>query len=317
MPNRLSSSAALASLFLTACAALPASAQGASDTAVPAYLQKDLAELTEMMTGRWDNDRHNFFAEDAGMDQSVLAPRQHLVIQPIEGSNGAKLRATRKVEGSPDAELVHAFSADGLRAAIRQTIMRPGGVLGDEAVGCAILWTRSASGFSGKGEGAACPQIFPRPATGGALGITAELSEDDFWITSKRGDLKIEARMRRARPFECWTAILRGVEHGDSGEGVSDDQWDFRTGILLHDQYGEAVLTTDETPPRTVRLRLRNVDWPYGKNRPSLSFYVHEGVNERATSYAWGEGDAERIGLNLRWLQASCTHAPDKVFEDF
>ena len=87
--------------------------------------------------------------------------------------------------------------------------------------------------------------------------------------------------------------------------------WDFRRGVSLHDQGGEAELITDEETPRRIRLRLRNVDWPYGTNRPSLTLYVLEGDNDRAVSYAWNEGDAERIGINLRWLQASCTHTPD------
>ncbi len=115
--------------------------------------------------------------------------------------------------------------------------------------------------------------------------------------------------MRRARPFECWTAILRGAEHGDSGEGQND--WDFRRGVKLHDQGGVAELMTDEEEPRRIRLKLRDVDWPYGTNRPSLTMYVHEGDSERAVSYTWTEAGADRIGINLRWIQASCTYTPE------
>ena len=152
--------------------------------------------------------------------------------------------------------------------------------------------------------------MFPRSADGGAMEVTLAKSDDEFWITSRRGDAVIEARLRRARPFECWTAILRGASHGDSGEGMQD--WDFRRGVTLHDQGGEAELMTDEETPRRIRLRLRNVDWPYGTNRPSLTLYVLEGDSDRAVSYAWNEGNAERIGINLRWIQASCTHTPDE-----
>ena len=70
---------------------------------------------------------------------------------------------------------------------------------------------------------------------------------------------------------------------------------------------------TDEETPRRIRLKLRNVDWPYGTNRPSLTLYVLEGESDRAVSYAWNEGNAERIGINLRWLQASCTYAPESA----
>jgi hypothetical protein len=46
-----------------------------------------------------------------------------------------------------------------------------------------------------------------------------------------------------------------------------------------------------------------------------LTLYVHDGDAKRALSYAWAEEDAGRIGLNLRWLQASCTHAPARLYD--
>ena len=48
----------------------------------------------------------------------------------------------------------------------------------------------------------------------------------------------------------------------------------------------------------------------------SLVLYIFEGNRKRATSYTWTEFDSERIGINLRWLQASCTHAPERVYSD-
>ncbi len=102
--------------------------------------------------------------------------------------------------------------------------------------------------------------------------------------------------------FTCWVAVMRGAEHGDSGAGMDD--WDFRSNVVLHDQGGEAEIESDD---RKVRLKLRDVDWPYGERRPSLTLYVHEGDDDRAVSYAWTGGGEERIGINLRWLQASCT----------
>ena len=78
-------------------------------------------------------------------------------------------------------------------------------------------------------------------------------------------------------------------------------------GIRLHDQGGEAQIETGETPPRRISLKLRDVDWPFGERRPSLTLYVHEAGDPRAVSYAWAEGGADRIGINLRWIQASCT----------
>lgn len=281
-----------------------------ADDAPPGWLVKDFADFTGSFAGNWDSDRHVFFAEQAGMDLSEIAPRQHIEITALEPSDEtadphvASFKAVRTVAGGEPIELTHTIAIDKQAETIVQTIAAPGSAPLD----CAIHWRREAAQFRGEAKGAGCADMFPRPADGGPLSVTLAHSADELWVTATRGDNTTEARLRRARPFECWTAILRGAKHGDSGEGQSD--WDFRRGVTLHDQGGEAELITDEETPRRIRLRLRNVDWPYGTNRPSLTLYVLEGDSDRAVSYAWNEGNAERIGINLRWLQASCTHTP-------
>ncbi len=293
-------------LIISACA----TAQVAPEEA-PGWLSKDFAELTEMFEGRWDNDRHVFFAEDAGMDTISIAPAQHISItrQSEAGAESVTFQAERSVDGGAAVSLFHTFSIDAEKKMIAQTMHLTPSADGNEVAGCQILWQRRGSQFQGMADGRDCEAFFPRPEADGELSIAMTLSDADFWVKSQRGAAVTEARFRRARPFECWTAILRGAEHGDSGEGMRD--WDFRRGVKLHDQGGEAELITDEDAPRKIRLKLRNVDWPYGTNRPSLTLYIMEGESDRAVSYAWNEGDAERIGINLRWIQASCTHKPE------
>ncbi len=298
-----------AMIGLTACAT-------AQEAEVPGWLAKDFVEFTNTFEGHWDNDRHVFFASDAGMDPATIAPRQHIDIKRVvlaaeeePDPSTVTFTASRTVEGEDPASLVHSFSVDPLRLAIRQTISAPGGLLPPKTFDCQVNWQREGGQFRGKASGSECETIFPRPVEGGPLDVTLTLSDREFWVVSSRGPNRIEARMRRARPFECWTSILRGAEHGDSGEG--SDDWFFQSGVPVHDQGGEAVLVTDEEPARTIRLKLRDVDWPYGRARASLVLYIHEGDNERATSYAWTEESADRVAVNLRWIQASCTRVED------
>lgn len=293
----------------TACA----TAQEPQTPKAPGWLTKDYAELVELFEGRWDSDRHVFFAEDAGMDMSAIAPRQHIEIVRLsadeEDSDLVQFEATRTVEGEAPTVLQHTFSIDVARNVISQT-MAVSNAAGEQiSLDCSVDWRRQGAQFQGVANGEGCNDLFPRPDAAGDLSVSMSLSESEYWVSAQRGESIVEARLRRARPFECWTAILRGASHGDSGEGMRD--WDFRRGVTLHDQGGEAELITDEKTPRRIRLRLRNVDWPYGTNRPSLTLYIMEGDSDRAVSYAWNEGDAERIGINLRWLQASCTYAPE------
>jgi len=58
-----------------------------------------------------------------------------------------------------------------------------------------------------------------------------------------------------------------------------------------------------------VRIKVRNVRWPDGNNRPPLVLHTYRLDEDRAVPYAWADPSAQRIGLNLRWMQASCTAA--------
>jgi hypothetical protein len=276
-----------------------AAAQTPSGAALP-YLEKDRIELINTLSGRWDNDRHIFFAKEAGMDERAIAARQHLILEPIE-NQPFQLRARRELTGQAPIVIVHDFSLEFNSRQVRQSMLAESGA----SLDCDVFWQRRAGGFSGTAKGAGCGRIFPEPKGKDEPAVLLGVADNEFWVHVARGSLITESRFRRARTFTCWTAILRGVKHGETGEGRDD--WFFREDVTLHDQNGEAVLLTDETPSRKVRLKMRNADWPFGTRRPSLTLYIHEGEDERAVSYAWAEYDADRIGINLRWMQASCT----------
>lgn len=107
-------------------------------------------------------------------------------------------------------------------------------------------------------------------------------------------------KLQRARPATCWVAILRDKPKPDGSE-----DWYFKAGLKLHDVGGRARAGGDGV--RALTLRMRNVVFPSGPNRPSLVLYVHESDPDRATAYSWADRGASRVGLNLRWMQASCT----------
>ena len=66
-----------------------------------------------------------------------------------------------------------------------------------------------------------------------------------------------------------------------------------------------------EAGVKPVVLRMRNVTWSgsaRSTNRPSLVLYVHTVDDpDHAVSYVWSDPGAARLGVNLRWMQASCT----------
>jgi hypothetical protein len=111
------------------------------------------------------------------------------------------------------------------------------------------------------------------------------------------------SRLQRARGATCWGSVPKIAKKTDG-----TDDWYFVPGLKLHDRGGRVKFGGGDTGAPPVVLRMRNVVWPTGTNKPSLVLYVHKPENpDHAESYSWADPDARRIGINLRWMQASCS----------
>jgi len=113
-----------------------------------------------------------------------------------------------------------------------------------------------------------------------------------------------ETILKRARPVECWAAAKKIEPKAD---GSPD--WIFEQKLSLHDQGGRVIVGGGDSGAEPLILRMRSVYWPKpSTNRPSMVLYVHKPDNpDSAVSYSWADIEASRVGLNLRWMQASCT----------
>jgi hypothetical protein len=148
-----------------------------------------------------------------------------------------------------------------------------------------------------------------------AFGTATGQSVDGMTLTADaRGNLTAQLpggpilNLRRARPATCWVAIKKGAPKAD---GSPD--WHFQQGVTLHDQGGRALVGGGATGAQPLVIRMRNVVWPPkadgtpNTNKPSIVLYVHKPDKpDSAESYVWADPGAARIGINLRWMQASC-----------
>lgn len=114
--------------------------------------------------------------------------------------------------------------------------------------------------------------------------------------------------LRRARPATCWVAIRK-----DKPKADGSPDWFFANGVKLHDQGGRALVGKDVADTQPVVIRMRNVVWPPkadgtpSTNKPSVVLYIHKPEErDRSEAYAWADPGAARVGINLRWMQASC-----------
>lgn len=122
-------------------------------------------------------------------------------------------------------------------------------------------------------------------------------------LTVRLSDGK-ETILKRARPALCWAAIRKPEPKADGSE-----DWHFVRNLDMHDQGGRIMVKGDDKGTEPLILRMRSVYWPKpSTNRPTLVLYIHKIDDpKRAVSYSWADINASRVGVNLRWMQASCT----------
>lgn len=312
---------------------------GAALLAVPvladsnAVLDRDFRTFLKWFPGVYDNQEQVYFEEQLGVPEDERHERIHHTFARVElpafGDNVFYVQ--QYLDDDPSKiyrQRIYVFTADYDENAIRLAIHTPPDV---EAIvdahldpsklegltpektrhmpGCDVFWTKRAAEFDGQMKEGACSFVSQRSGKRIIIDDDLVLTSDELWISDRAEDedgnyvfgnkAGIPHKNIKARRFECWIAALER----------NGEDWTFESGIEVWDQGGTATVTTDEDEPQTVRIKLRNVRWPTGNNRNSFVLYAYKGDSDRAESYAWGEPTAERLALNLRWMQASCTLA--------
>ena len=116
------------------------------------------------------------------------------------------------------------------------------------------------------------------------------------------------SELRRAREFFCWVSVRKFAGKPDGSE-----DWTFQRNIPNFDQGGRILVEGNGEAP-DVTIRLRNVTWARGsRNKPSLVLYVHKDDPVRAESYSWAAPESSMVGINLRWVQASCSRTESQA----
>lgn len=301
-----------------------------------AILDKDFALMMAWFPGVYDNQEQVYFEDEQNLAGTLRHSRVHTVLEPVDLPRfGTHVFYLQQYVNDDPAQInrqrLYVLNADYERNAVRMQIytfdapellldahLNPTQLAQltmdqvQRVSGCDVLWRRKANQFLGETQRHGCTNTLAKGAGHAAINHYFLLTEDALWISDQAPDENDNAvadhlagvpfKHRKARQFECWmTATQR-----DGGRT-------FRRGLTLHDQGGMIWITTEEENAQQVGIKLRNVRWPYGRNRPSLVLYAHKPDQDRAVSYAWADPGAQRIGINLRWMQASCTLTPQSV----
>lgn len=239
-------------------------------------LERDYREFLDILPGLYDNQEQVYFDDNLEVDPGERHKRgTHIVTLTDNGG--------LNVPDSPmqfDKPSISFNTPNGERTPATVTPTRDAIAL-TIGEGCRFIIRRDNAQFSGTGAGS-------------CIGETMSLSPEALQISANIDSLSA-GHFRRARLFKCWISPRK-----------SDGSYGFYNDVILHDQGGRAWLSGNDHP--RVGVQMRNVVWPTGRNRPSLVLYAYRGEDEdKAVSYTWTGPDVDRLAINLRWMQASCT----------
>jgi len=254
---------------------------------------RDLQVIEVMLPGFYSNANQAYFDGRRKVDDPQ--PRHNLLIEVAGDGFDITLSAP---DGTVMSNQRWSLAEDDQRRAVRMEISDA-----DGTPLCPVWWSRDAAQFSAEGD-AECTEGMDSPAA-------LALGEQQFWWTS-RGASDAAVKLHRARQFTCY-ADIPGV---GGGRDIPYTRYD---NLSLHDQGAETWFVDKDG--RNLGLRLFNVDWPINNydgyfTRDSLVIYVIEKLDDGSTKehgYAFTLPEANRIGINLKWLLASCFMISGKV----
>ena len=298
-----------------------------------AVLDRDLRTFLEWFPGVYDNQEQVYFQEEMGVPEDLRHERIHHTFAPVDlpAFGEHVFYVQQYLDDDPSKiyrQRIYVFSADYEENAVRLQIYTPSDVasLVDAHIypeklagltpadarnmpGCDVFWRKRAAEFDGQMKPRACSFVSQRSGKRIIIDDDLVLTDSELWISDRAEDEDgnyvfghregVPHKNIKARRFQCWIAALER----------DGEDWTFKRDLEMWDQGGRIWIETEEAEPQKIGIKMRNVRWPTGPNRNSLVLYAYRGDSEKAESYVWGEPTAERLAMNLRWMQASCTLA--------
>ena len=178
--------------------------------------------------------------------------------------------------------------------------------------GCEVFWRYTGEYFAGYMREKTCNFVSER--SGRRIYVTDDLrlTPTEIWIRDEAFDEdgarvfghpeRIHHKNRKVRYFSGW-GIVRPGGPGADAEG---DDWFAIRDVVMHNE-GQIVRIPDETgAPSGYSFQLERLT--YQATRIAvLKLGLIEDATGHTFAYTWANPDAERIGINLRWIQVGLT----------
>lgn len=301
--------------------------------------ERNLLIMAEMLPGIYDNANQAYFDQRRGLDEADRHPQVSTTISRVDapafggyvflwineskttdGSRKTYRIATLSADGAPEeVTMRHYLKIDGAISIGELETLRPRDLQRTE--GCDYFFKRRADHFRGSQRDKACQ--FRWDDRNVYTANTIELSGSDLWFVDHKHVSETGERitgvasgepfwLERAREFHCY-ADIPGVA---GGRDIPFERYDDMT---IHDRGGIVWFETREEEPRNLGITLRRVTWHVNNeaggnfNRDSLVLYVLERMADgrvESHTYSFTQPDAERIGMNMKWMLVNCAMTP-------
>jgi hypothetical protein len=175
------------------------------------------------------------------------------------------------------------------------------------APGCDVYWKRDGENFRGYMKEGACKFFSQRSQKNIVITDTLLLTKDEIWINDQARDEQggyvfgnrqnIPSKLKRVRWFTGWAAVRKenSEEYGPA----------FR--FELHDQGQTVPVPQPDGSASKYSVQLAQLVFQGATKAPVLTLKIIENATGKTVSYTWANPEAERIGINLRWIQSGLT----------
>jgi CpeT/CpcT family (DUF1001) len=300
-------------------------------------LDADMKEMLTLFTGEYDNFQQVWQEKEDKTPDSLMHTHIHSIFLPVKipaiGQNIFYVKQYTDGDTNKVYRMrIYSFSVDDQEKAIRLDIhtfkdekpyknanltpsvleaLKPENFTNTS--GCGVYWKKDGKEkgvFRGYMKDKACNFVSTRSGKRIFINDNLRLSPESIWIADEATDEnggyvfghkgKIPHKLTRCRPFKGW--ISWRTEEGKDGK---EDKYAFIGNLKLHDHgWKTRVILPDGTvTPYTVELS----QVVFEKRIPVMKLAIYEEGKTKAVTYNWTNPEAERIGVNLRWLQVGLT----------
>ncbi len=335
---------AVAVMGLTGCSSVPARRQ--------ASLAEDFRLFLEWFPGEYDNHEQHWQDKLDKVEQVHEHIHHLFVPVHAPNVGEHTFFVKQYADGNPDnvyRQRFYSFSLDQAEQAIRLDIfsfrdesayadahLRPwvfADLMPDELSGrpgCEVYWTLKREHFRGYMKEKACSMVSSRSGKRVFVTDDLKLTDREIWIRDEAffedgtrvfgNGAGIHHKNRKVQYYSGWAGVSsEGIDlAGDAANWVQTEEGMSFTGeldhfgrFIIHNEGQIVPIPTRGGLPSGYSVQLAKLTYQ-GTVIPILTLKIHEDATGRVLTYGWTESDAERVGLNARWVQVGLTVQPGR-----